>query len=283
MTITSPTAAELIREARRVLAEAGVDSLGLDAEILMRDTLQVSREELLLSMQETVPPSAVAAFRARVQQRLDGVPIAYLIGKREFYGREFHVSPAVLVPRPETELLVEGALRWLRGHGRTRRRIIDVGTGSGAIAVSIAAETSGDHHVLASDVSLDALEVAQQNSHRHGARVEFIAGSLLDWCGEPIDLIIANLPYLRPDQAHEGIRHEPPLALFAGEHGFALNQQLIRQASSLLLSPGALLMEIDPAQADLAERTARPEIPDADVRIETDLAGLARVLVVQRN
>jgi release factor glutamine methyltransferase len=282
MSESTPTIAELIRDAKRMLAESGAESPGLDAEILLRDTLGTTREELLIRMPEAASPSEVQAYHERVAQRIEGVPVAYITGSREFYGRDFLVTRDVLVPRPETELLVETAIHWLSDHEELRRTVIDVGTGSGAIAVSIAAETNGAHLAIGSDVSLDALRIAKENGHRLDARVEFVAGSLLDWCGGPVDVIAANLPYLRPDQAHDGIRHEPSLALFAGEDGFALNRELLRQASTLLASPGLLLMEIDPDQAELAQQVAEREFRDADMRVNADLAGLPRCLLIQR-
>lgn len=282
MTPSSQTVAGLLREARRLLANHGIASPGLDAEILLRDTLQTSREDLYVRMADSVPGTLVNEFQDRVRRRAKGVPVAYITGVREFYGREFSVSPSVLVPRPETELLVERAINWLRQRAGSRCTVVDVGTGSGAIGVSIAAETSEDCVILASDVSLDALKVAGRNRDCYAPSVDLIAGSMLDWCRGTVDLIAANLPYLRPDQAHDGIRHEPEVALFAGDDGFALNGELIRQSKALLARPGLLIMEIDPDQAGMTLNVATEAFPDESVRVEADLASLDRLLIIER-
>jgi release factor glutamine methyltransferase len=282
MTESTSTAAELLREARHLLNDAGVETPGLDAEVLLRHTLQLSREALYLRLPEPVSHDVALAFRSKVEQRLAGVPVAYITGVREFYGREFEVNPSVLIPRPETEHLVELSVQWLEEHGSRRRTVVDVGTGSGAIAVSIANETDGAHFVVGSDVSLDALKVARKNRRRHNASVNLVAGSLLDWCQKTIDVIAVNLPYLRPDQAHGGIRYEPEIALFARSDGFALNGELINQASDALNRPGLLVMEFDPSQVDLAKDVAARHFPEEDITVENDLADLSRTLVIRR-
>jgi release factor glutamine methyltransferase len=282
MSADQPTIANCLHNARRRLSEAGVESSALDAEILVRHVLGLSREALFMRLPEPVDSESIKQFESVLTKRLEGYPIAYITGRREFYGREFAVSPAVLVPRPETEYLVEWSIAWLAATGKARCRVIDVGTGSGAIAVSIACETRNQHHVIASDVSQEALEIARTNRDRHGASVQFVAGSLLHWWHGTIDVITANLPYLRPDQAHEGIRFEPSIALYAGDDGFALNRALIEQAAGRLNTPGVMIMEIDPDQATVAFETAKRSFPGDRVRIERDLAGTERYLILER-
>lgn len=274
------TVSDLLREGNRTLREAGSESPGLDAEILLREALKLTREQLFDALPYPVRPSGATAYRQLLQRRVDGLPIAYITGRREFYGYEFTVNEHVLVPRPETEFLVEFALEWLKQQAKPCR-VVDIGTGSGAIAVSVALETENRHTVLASDVSAQALEVASTNASRLGASVEFAEGSLLDWLDQPVDLILANLPYLRTDQAHAGIEHEPSVALFAGDDGFAMNRQLIEQAPDRLHPHGALIMELDPDQHELARATARSAFPDAHVEIRADLAGTDRYLIIQ--
>jgi release factor glutamine methyltransferase len=279
---SATTVAEILREGTQKLREAGSESPGLDAEILLREALGVTREQLFDILPYPIRSHTISQYRALIAQRADGIPIAYITGHREFYGHEFAVTEDVLVPRPETEYLVEFALKWLRIHGGQGKRIVDVGTGSGAIAISLWLETEGNHRILASDVSKDALKIAKQNNETHGAGVEFVEGSLLDWLDEPVDLILANLPYLRPDQAHEGIAHEPSVALYAGDDGFELNRKLLEQAPALLNRPGSLIMELDPDQADLALETGQRVFPDSSVEIKQDLAGISRYLLIER-
>jgi release factor glutamine methyltransferase len=276
-----PTVANILREGTQQLREAGSESPGLDAEILLREALEVSREQLFDILPYPIRNHAITRYRELIARRVEGVPVAYIIGRREFYGHEFTVTKDVLVPRPETEFLVEFALEWLKRNPGSPRRIVDVGTGSGAIAVSIAIETAGQHHVAAADVSTVALEVARKNAENLQANVEFVEGSLLDWLDEPVDLILANLPYLRPDQAHSGIEHEPAVALYAGDDGFELNRRLLETAPALLKSPGAVIMELDPDQSELALETGRRTFPDASVEIKQDLAGTSRYLIIE--
>lgn len=274
------TVSDLLREGNRTLRESGSESPGLDAEILLREALKVTREQLFDALPYPVRPAGATAYRQLLQRRASGIPIAYITGRREFYGHEFMVDEHVLVPRPETEFLVEFALEWLKNRVAPCR-IVDVGTGSGAIAISVALETGNQHCVLASDLSAEALDVAGNNATRLGARVQFTEGSLLDWLDQPVDLILANLPYLRPDQAHAGIEHEPSVALFAGHDGFALNRQLIEQAPDKLFSHGAVIMELDPDQHELAFAAASSTFPDSQVEIRADLAGTDRYLIIQ--
>jgi release factor glutamine methyltransferase len=240
----------------------------------------MTREQLFDALPYPVRPAGTVTYRELLKQRVSGIPIAYITGRREFYGYTFTVNEHVLVPRPETEFLVEFALDWLKERG-TPCRVVDVGTGSGAIAVSVALGTDNQHTVLASDVSTQALEVASKNAARLGARVDFTEGSLLDWLNEDVDLILANLPYLRPDQAHPGIKHEPRVALFSGDDGFSLNRQLIEQTRDRLRPNGAIIMELDPDQHELALASASSAFPTARIEIRADLAGTDRYLIIQ--
>jgi release factor glutamine methyltransferase len=283
MNRSSTTVSDLIREGTRALRVSGSESPGLDAEILLREALNATREQLFDALPYPIQANAAQTYRELIARRTQGVPVAYIVGRREFYGCSFIVNEHVLVPRPETEYLVKRSLSWLNDHGSYPCRIVDVGTGSGAVAISVALEASRGHIVVGSDVSSKALAVALANRDALGATVEFVEGSLLDWCTDPVHVITANLPYLRPDQAHPGIEHEPAIALFAGEDGFALNRSLIKQAGTLLASPGLLIMELDPAQSELALDTARSEFTDAQSTTKADLAGLNRYLVVERS
>jgi release factor glutamine methyltransferase len=198
-------------------------------------------------------------------------------------GIDFVVDRRVLIPRPETEGLVERALAWIERQA-CPLRIVDVGTGSGAIAISIDRlnQAAVRPLIVASDNSQDALAVTRINRQRLGAeRVQLVCGSLLDWARVPFEMIVANLPYLREDQRHPGIGLEPDAALYADDLGFAVYQELLRQSSSLLAPGGILLCEIDPGQREAALKRSRAANPRATVRVEPDLAGLDRYLVVE--
>ena len=234
-------------------------------------------------LRDPLPAITVSRFQDFVERRIAGEPVAYITGHREFMGLDFAVDSRVLIPRPETEGLVERALSWLNNHSGPTR-IVDVGTGSGAIALSLArlAPANAQVQIVASDVSTGALAVARVNRERLGVRgVELVCGSLLDWSRGQFDVILANLPYLREEQRHPGIAWEPDAALYAEDFGFALYDQLLRQSEHLLAPGGMVVCEIDPDQRLQALSVACRAIPSADVRIEADMAGIDRYLIVE--
>ncbi len=243
----------------------------------------LDRTQLYVRLPEPLPAETNGLFAEVIERRAAGEPVAYITGEREFMGLDFYVDRRVLIPRPETEGLVERALSWIEGQDRPLR-IIDVGTGSGAITLSIDRLSRAAAHrlIIASDVSQEALAVARLNRERLGAcRVQFVRGSLLDWARAPFDLIVANLPYLRDDQRHAGIAREPDSALFAASYGFALYAELLRQSPALLMPGGLMLCEIDPDQRDAALAQAHDAHPSAIIRVEPDLAGLDRYLIIE--
>jgi release factor glutamine methyltransferase len=278
--------------ASRRLREAGVDSPQLDSALLMGHVLGVSKTRLYAHPDHKMTAGEIAAFEALVGRRMRREPIAYLIGYRSFYGLDVTVDPRVLIPRPETEMLVERALVWIQTLARGGRtpKVADVGTGSGAIAVALAVNVP-EALIYAIDVSQDALDVAEQNVWRYalGEQVQLIPGNLVDALPEPVDVIVANLPYvasgdlsgLAPD-----IRDfEPSLALDGGVEGVqtirALFADLASPVGSGKLRPGArLFLEIGAEQGRSVQSIARAAFPQAQIAVETDYAGLDRLLVV---
>src|SRR5690606_29323111 len=256
MTHDPPTLRQLLHDGRQQLEQAGDETARLDAEVLLRHLLSIDRATLYARLPDPAPPDTVERYRDLIARRAAGEPVAYITGHREFMGLDFLVDRRVLIPRPETEYLVEWALAWLRERGGDRL-VVDVGTGSGAIAVSLAAHADDPAlRVVGSDRSLDALRVAAINRDRLApGRVALVAGDLLSWCRPGIDLVLANLPYLRPDQAHAGIAWEPAVALYAGETGFGLYEQLLPQVAQRLRPRGAVGCEIDPSQRAIALAT----------------------------
>ncbi|HVX30657.1 MAG TPA: peptide chain release factor N(5)-glutamine methyltransferase [Nitrolancea sp.] len=273
-----------LRRGTERLRAAGVDTPRLDAEVLLMHLTGLDRTQLYVKLPDPLAPSDETRFDDLIGRRAEGEPIAYLTGSREFMGLDFFVDRRVLIPRPETEGLVERALAWIAQQTRPLR-VVDVGTGSGAIALSIdrLARAEDRLFIIASDNSREALEVARINRERLGARrVQFVNGSLLDWACTPFDLIVANLPYLRDEQRHPGIAREPDQALYAADRGFALYAELLRQSSTRLAPGGLILCEIDPDQRARALELAQAAHPPAAVRVEPDLAGLDRYLIVER-
>lgn len=279
-----PTYAAVIRDAARQLEEAGSETPRLDADVLLRHLLELDRTELFLRLRDPLNREVEVAFQALVARRIAGEPIAFITGTREFMGLAFSVGPGVLVPRPETELLVEWAADWLRDRGAST--VVDVGTGSGAIALSLATIISGSNHrIVGSDRSVDALRYASTNRSRFGLvdTVRFVVGDLLTWIRPPVDLILANLPYLRPDQlaSNPDLRMEPELALVSGDDGLSAIRRLLRDIPRVMSPTGAVALEIDPSQV-LSLRSEIPHvIPNARIDVLFDLAGLERVVIVE--
>lgn len=273
-----------MRSATSRLAQAGVATPRLDAEILLRHTLGNDRTRLFLRLPERVGDDIEAAFDALIDRRHTGEPIAYITGTREFMSLPFIVTPDVLIPRPETEQLVEWALGII-GEG-DRARVVDIGTGSGAIAISIAAlaPRSADVSVIGTDISAAALSVARRNSIRIGAdRVTFLQGSLGEPIHETVDLVLANLPYLTPGQivANHDLEIEPRIALDGGAYGLDLVDELIRDLPRILAPRGAAGFELDSAQCQRVCSALEEAFPVHDVGIITDLSGRERHVVMR--
>jgi release factor glutamine methyltransferase len=271
--------------ARERLTRVGIppDQAGIDAEVLALHVLGWDRTKYLASRQEQFPPAAAARFEAAVTRREARVPVAYITGHREFWGLDFEVSPAVLIPRPESELIVEAALGFLADVA-PHWRIADVGTGSGCLAISLAHERP-QAMLVATDLSDDALAVARRNADRHrvSGRIQFARTSLLTNVPGPFDLIVANPPYI--PRAHEptlspDVRdHEPALALFGrGEDGLDDVRELLTQSAARLGGSGRLMMEFGDGQG-VAVRLAAERAGLEIIHLLKDLQGHERTLV----
>ena len=285
--------AGLLFQAARGLAEAGVDAPRLTAEALLAHVLGITRIQLLSRPERQLSAGTLAQFQSLVSRAAQGEPLGYLTGRREFYGLDFLVDSRVLVPRPETELLVDLALRPQGVQSPARRasnlQLLDVGAGSGCIAIALALKLPAAR-VTAVDISPAALALARLNAERHGVsnRVTFIQSDLLanlPPAGRLISnyqLLIANLPYIPSDEFRRlpVARHEPALALDGGPDGLALIRRLLADAPRLLAPRGRLLLEIGAAQGEAAAALARAAFPSAQVEIHQDLAGLDRIISV---
>lgn len=274
----------LLVTGRERLERAGIETAPLDAAVLLAYVAGLTRTALYARLPEDVDSASRTRYDAMIAERERGIPVAYLVGEKEFFGLTFTVTPATLVPRPETELLVQWAIDWLTTHPNAQLAV-DVGTGSGAIAVSLAHHVPGIA-IVATDVSAVALRVARGNAIRHGVagRVAFVQGDLLLWLRQSESLVIANLPYLTDTQADDaGIAAEPRTALAGGdEDGFALYRQLILQVAQRLTVDGAFAFEIDPAQATVARNACTNTFPNAEITVHQDLAGLSRFISVEK-
>ena len=270
---------------RRRLQESGVEEAPLEADVLVRHVLSLDRAGLLARPDAPLSHAQAATLEALLARRLRREPLAYVLGRWEFHGLDFRVTPDVMVPRPETETLVDEALAWARSRPAPVT-IADVGTGSGCIAVALAVRLP-DARLVAADVSPAALAVAEDNARRHGVaeRVRLLSGDLLQPLPGPVDLVVANLPYIpsgRIDGLQPEVRdYEPRQALDGGPDGTDLLRPLLRQAGAYLRPGGALMLEIDEEQGATMSEEARRAFPAAAVRVLPDLSGRDRVVVVQ--
>ncbi len=278
---------EALHQASTTLASAAIEDAPLEAELLVMHLLGIDRAQLYCRLQEELPLSDVHALDQLLKRRLGHEPIAYIIGHREFFGNDFYVAPGVLIPRPESELLVEKALEFVSCRFPQRDPVIaDIGTGCGAIAISLALLLP-QAKIYATDVSPRALEIAATNCDRHQIRdrVHLLEGDLLDPLPEPVDIIIANLPYVKDadlSQLSAEIRlFEPSSALAGGEDGLDKVRQLLGQAGRKLRPGSLVLVEIAAGQRQAVAAWARSLFPGARVELAQDLGGWDRVLIVK--
>jgi len=273
----SVTVHDALTQGTELLEDECIAAPRLTAEVLLAHALRRDRVWLFAHGDEELGEVGWIHFGRYLHERMAGKPTQYITGRQEFYGREFRVGPAVLIPRPETEHVVEAALAVLRP-GMT---VVDVGCGSGAIAVTLALETPA--RVIATDISLDALKVASGNARRLGAAVEFVAGDLT----APLrsaGAIVCNPPYVpatdRTVLQREVRDYEPPVALFAGDTGLEIYRRLIADAPRILENGGHLILELGYNLAEPVRGMLGGE-GWSGVRLIPDLAGIPRVLVAR--
>ncbi|MDH5695076.1 MAG: peptide chain release factor N(5)-glutamine methyltransferase [Dehalococcoidia bacterium] len=265
--------------ARGVLAGNNIEDAPLECDLLLRHTLKLSRTQLYLDLDRELSPKQEEAFWHLIERRLNGEPTAYITGHREFYGLDFHVDRHVLIPRPESELLVETALSLAQN--RPLSTIAEIGTGCGAIAISLALSLP-EVKIYATDMSAAALKVALLNCQKHGVvnRIHLLPGSMLDPVPEPVDLIIANLPYVKESELAlmNSAKFEPLLALDGGSDGMEPIRQLCHQVDGKLRPGGYLLLEIGQGQRRAVTTLLHNLFPHGEIKAVPDLSGIDRVV-----
>ncbi len=259
----------------------------LDVEILLAHILGRRRTWLIAHGDAAVSKLKAGRFLRLCRRRALGMPLAYLTGSKGFYGREFAVTERVLVPRPESEHLVDVTLEFFRSRGKMNARILDVGTGSGALAVTIAAEVPGAC-VHGTDISPDALRVARGNARRHGVqtRCKFFCGNLTDPVREIVyDVVLANLPYVPTGQipaAPNPVSFEPCAALDGGHDGLEVYRTFLREVGCVMSEGALLVMEAAPPTIERLRRLASSAFPNARIEVGADLSGRSRYVSVYR-
>jgi release factor glutamine methyltransferase len=271
------TVLEVLKLATDHFQKHGSDSARLDAEVLLAQSLGLRRLDLYLKFDRPLSEPELSKYRELVARRAKGEPVAYLVGHKEFMGLDFAVTPAVLVPNPDTEVLVQRAVELAREAGRPLR-MADVGTGSGCIAIAVAHYAS-NVEVVASDASEDALEIAARNVAAHGLgdRVQLVCGDLMAPLTGSFDLVCANLPYVAAgSRLPAEVVAQPARALYAEQDGSALVTRLLDEAPARLNKGGRVLAELDPSILTVVVDAARRRL--SGHRVHRDLAGHERVI-----
>jgi release factor glutamine methyltransferase len=269
---------QALEHAREALRKSNIEDAALEGEILLRHVTGLTRASLFSKLEQELTLSQEKALQNALERRLKGEPTAYITGHKEFYGLDFVVNSNVLIPRPETELLVEKALELAKT--RQLKTIADIGAGSGAIAISIAKNLPGVT-IYAVDISAEALKVAEENCRRHGVadRIFLLQGNFLEPLSAPADLIIANLPYVKDsDIPQQGpLSYEPAAALSGGKDGLDAIREFCRQAPGKLKPKGCILMEIGQGQAEAVRKLLKNAFPVSEIQVFKDFAGIERV------
>jgi release factor glutamine methyltransferase len=282
------TIRQAIRDAERRLGQKGFSSPGLDAEILLAFCLGMERTGIFRDMDRPVAPWEMQSFSDLVERRLRGEPVAYIVGRKEFWSLDLKVSPAVLVPRPETEILVQVVLDTARRLGTAAPRILEIGTGSGAISIAVASEWPGAE-ITVTELSAAALEVARENVKKllgQESRIAFVQGDLYEGAEGVFDIVCSNPPYISDAEyatlAREVALYEPREALVAGPEGTEFHRRIAEGARDRLKPGGWLVMEMGAEQqAALAGILEETKIFD-EIRYRADYAGLNRVVIARK-
>jgi release factor glutamine methyltransferase len=273
------TVGEALQQAAKRLSLCSVTPR-LDSEVLLANALAIPRASLLARLLDPLEPGAGGRFEEAIERRAQGEPVAYITGHREFYGLDLHITRDVLVPRPETESVVEACLHLLPPRGL----FADVGTGSGAILVAVAYHRT-DVKAYGTEISQAALDVAEKNCRRYGLepRVTLLQGDLLEPLPEKVNVIAANLPYVSPGEAAPDVATwEPNVAVFGGgDDGTAVIRRFLSAAPGCLLQGGAIVMEVAHSQGALVAGLARAAFPHKDIDVRKDLAGYDRIVIIK--
>ena len=280
------TVSTLIKAVTAQLSAFGIEDPATNARLLIRQAFRWSATHQLSNLSKIAPTDQLPVLESLVERRINREPLSYITGKTEFFKRQFTVDERVLIPRPESEQLVVRAIDYVRKCGIENPRVADVGTGSGAIAISIALEMPSAE-VFATDISSEALEVAHMNARRLGVEVKFAQGNLLGPLQGKFDIIVSNPPYIKSHvikSLEAEITREPRIALDGGPDGIKVIAPLLEEIQRMLKpSYSAAYVEIDPPIAEIVLKTTQAKFPYAEVSILTDLAGLIRCISIENN
>jgi len=278
---------QVLADAAEALTRQGLPSPRLDAEVLLCHQLNLSRPGLYVNFHQVLSAEQMEVFQNLLKRRMEAEPVAYIIGFKEFWSLPFEVSPAVLIPRPDTEILVQEVLKVSEGFVQKRLDILEIGTGSGAVSVALAKELT-NAHIVATDISFKALATAKKNSAANAVRerISFRQGNLFEPLSEKFDIIASNPPYISETaflHLPSGVREfEPREALLAGPEGTEFQEDLIRDGKKHLKGGGWLLLEIGDGQREKIDSILREDGSYEEIRFAFDYAGLLRVAIARK-
>jgi len=278
---------EALIQARKILKTAKITSADLDAEVILMHTLKKSKEFIFTHPEKKLSPSQEQLFLKQINSRAKHIPVAQIIGHKDFFGINFKVTKDVLVPRPETELLVEETIKIVKVNYKSTVTIADIGTGSGAIAIALA-KNLPQATVIATDTSSKALIIAKENARRHRVKIKFYQGNLLaPITNNTINIIVANLPYVEKDlknrldkAENRGLKFEPSLALYSGVDGLDAYRKFFQQIKRIESLPRFILIEHGNKQAPSIKKIIKNALATAKTQVIKDLASLPRITIV---
>jgi len=280
-----PQLLEILNSAGEYLQKKGSPSPRLDAEVLLADILGMQRIDLYAKFDRPLDQKELALYRKAIAKRANMEPVAYIIGRKEFYSREFTVTPDVLIPRPDTEVIVEKVISYAKSFGIESPEILDLCTGSGAIAITLKLEIPSSQ-VTATEISEKALEIARKNAAKLGADVSFVQGDLYAGIDKQFDIIVSNPPYIKSQDIEKlevnVSAYEPRMALDGGQDGLDFYRRIISESGKYLKRAGAVFLEIGDDQAGQVASLAEKEKIFAPAMVIKDLAGRNRGVYLKR-
>ena len=276
---------ELWVDTKKELDSSNISDSDIESEVIIRKVLGLDRNNFFATLDNPVPIRKTSQIKKNLQQRISGIPLSYITKNREFFGIDFFVNEHVLIPRQESELLVEKVISFCKKQKKTKFTIADIGTGSGALAISIAKNLKNTN-VIATDISNKALQIAKKNAKNIDVsrNISFLHSNLLENLKTPVDVIVANLPYISTGEMHTlslEVKKEPTIALLGGEDGTDLITKLIRQSPKYLKKNGKLILEISPSQKNIVFSLIKENFLKSNPKVHEDYAKIERAISVE--
>ena len=276
---------ELWVDTKKELDSSNISDSNIESEVIIRKVLGLDRNNFFATLDNPISMRKTSQIKKNLQQRISGIPLSYITKNREFFGIDFFVNEHVLIPRQESELLVEKVISFCKKQKKTKFTIADIGTGSGALAISIAKNLS-NVNLIAIDISDKALQIAKKNAKNINlsTKISFLRSNLLENLKTPVDVIVANLPYISTGEMHTlslEVKKEPTIALLGGEDGTDLITKLIRQSPKYLKKNGKLILEISPSQKNIVFSLIKENFPKSNPKVHEDYAKIERAISVE--